>query len=119
MTSRDIHKEPAAAEVDAAEVDVEHMGSLQEHSEALVAEGLAYTAAVVRPAYTAVVSKLEHQVLDRRAGQGLHKRVDRVQGRDVGEILGKRLALVGPGWWGIRWEGHRNREGTLYQVESA
>ena len=119
MTSRDIHKEPAAAEVDAAEVDVEHMGSLQEHVEALVEERLAYTAAVVRPVYTAVVSKLEHQGLGTLAGQGLDRRVDPVLGRDVGEIRGKRLALVGPGEWGIRWEGHRNREGTSYQGELA
>ena len=89
---------------------VEHMGSLQGHVEALAVEGLAYTA---------VVGKQGHQVLDRRAGQGLDRRVDRVRGRDVGVILGKRLALVGPGEWDIRQVAYRSREGTSFQGELA
>ena len=49
---------------------VEHMGSLLEHAEALVEEGLAYTVAVARSAYTVdVVGKQEHQGLGTLAGQ--------------------------------------------------
>ena len=116
MISHDIRKEPAAAEV--AVAVVEHMCSLQEHAEALV-EGLAYTVAAVRLAYSAVGGKQEHQVLDTLAGQELGRRFDRVQGRDVGAIRGKRRALVEPGGWGIRAEAYRIRAGTSFQVELA